>query len=172
MSEESNNTVEINIKKLQLATFAAGCFWGVEEAFRNVKGVESTMVGYTGGWFKNPTYRDVCTGKTGHAEAVQIEFDPNKVSYEHLLEVFWSVHNPTTKNRQGPDIGSQYRSVIAYHTPEQELAAKRSKESLDGSGKLNGRRVVTEIVPALPFYRAEEYHQKYYQKTGGGRCYI
>jgi peptide-methionine (S)-S-oxide reductase len=172
MSEENNNTVEISTKKLQIATFAAGCFWGVEEAFRNVKGVESTTVGYTGGWFKNPTYRDVCTGKTGHAEAVQIEFDPNKVSYEALLEVFWSVHDPTTKNRQGPDIGSQYRSVIAYHTPEQELAAKRSKESLDGSGKLNGRRVVTEIVPAVPFYRAEEYHQKYYQKTGGGSCYI
>jgi peptide-methionine (S)-S-oxide reductase len=172
MNKENNDTVQVNTKTLQLATFAAGCFWGVEEAFREINGVKSTVVGYTGGWLNNPTYRDVCTGKTGHAEAVQIEFDPNKVSYEHLLEVFWSVHNPTTKNRQGPDIGSQYRSVIAYHTPEQELAAKRSKESLDGSGKLNGRRVVTEIVPALPFYRAEDYHQKYYQKTGGGSCYI
>jgi peptide-methionine (S)-S-oxide reductase len=129
-------------------------------------------VGYTGGWFKNPTYRDVCTGKTGHAEAVQIQFDPNEVSYEDLLEVFWSIHNPTTKNRQGPDIGSQYRSMIAYHTPEQELAAKKSKEDLQSSGKLNERKIVTEIVSASPFYKAEEYHQKYYQKRGGGSCYI
>jgi peptide-methionine (S)-S-oxide reductase len=173
MSEENNNsTVQINTKKLQIATFAAGCFWGVEEAFRRIKGVMSTAVGYTGGWFNNPTYRDVCTDKTGHAEAVQIQFDPNEVSYEDLLDVFWSIHNPTTKNRQGPDIGSQYRSVIAYHTPQQEEAAKRSKESLDGSGRLNGRRVVTEIVPASPFYKAEEYHQKYYQKRGSGSCYI
>ena len=108
-------------------------------------------MGYTGGWFKNPTYRDVCTGKTGHAEAVQIQFDPNEVSYEDLLEVFWSIHNPTTKNRQGPDIGSQYRSMIAYHTPEQELAAKKSKEDLQSSGKLNEGKIVTEIVSASPF---------------------
>ena len=175
MSEENNNnnTVQVNTKKLQLATFAAGCFWGVEEAFRGVKGVKSSAVGYTGGWFNNPTYRDVCTGKTSHAEAVQIQFDPNEVSYEDLLEVFWSIHNPTTKNRQGPDIGSQYRSMIAYHTPEHELAAKKSKEALEGSGKLNGRKIVTEIVSASLFYRAEEYHQKYYQKRGGGgSCYI
>jgi peptide-methionine (S)-S-oxide reductase len=120
MSKEDNNiTVQVNTRKLQLATFAAGCFWGVEEAFRGTKGVESTTVGYTGGWFKNPTYRDVCTGKTGHAEAVQIQFDPNEVSYDGLLEVFWSIHNPTTENRQGPDMGSQYRSMIACHTPEQ-----------------------------------------------------
>ncbi|HET7390739.1 MAG TPA: peptide-methionine (S)-S-oxide reductase MsrA [Nitrososphaeraceae archaeon] len=172
MSEKNNNTVQVNTKKLQLATFAAGCFWGVEEAFREIKGVKSTVVGYTGGWLENPTYRDVCAGKSGHAEAVQLEFYPNEISYEDLLEVFWSIHNPTTKNRQGPDIGSQYRSMVAYHIPEQELAAKRSKESLEGSGKLNGRKIVTEIVPASPFYRAEEYHQKYYQKRGGGSCYI
>ena len=127
MSEENNITVQVKTKKLQLATFAAGCFWGVEEAFQWIEGVKSTVVGYAGGWFKNPTYRDVCTGKTGHAEAVQIQFDPNEVLYEDLLEVFWSFHNPTTKNRQGPDIGSQYRSMIAYHTPEQELQLKSQK---------------------------------------------
>jgi len=131
------------------------------------------VVGYTGGWLNNPTYRDVCTGKTGHVEAVQVEFDPDEVSYEELLDVFWSIHNPTTKNRQGPDVGSQYRSMIAYHTPEQELVAKKSKEDLENSGKLNGRRIVTEIVLASLFYKAEEYHQKYYQKRGGGgSCYI
>ena len=173
MNQESNNAVQVNTKKLQLATFAAGCFWGVEEAFQNIKGVKSTVVGYTGGWFNNPTYRDVCTGKTGHAEAIQVQFDPNEVSYEDLLGVFWSIHNPTTKNRQGPDVGSQYRSMIAYHTPEQELAAKKSKEDLESSGKLNGRRIVTEIVTASPFYKAEQYHQKYYQRRGGsGSCYI
>src|SRR5919206_164139 len=128
MNKENNNTVQVNTKKLQLATFAAGCFWGVEEAFQKIKGVMSTAVGYTGGWFNNPTYRDVCTDKTGHAEAVQVRFDPNEVSYEDLLDVFWSIHNPTTKNRQSLDIGSQYRSMIAYHTPEQELAATKSKE--------------------------------------------
>lgn len=129
MSEE--DTVQVNTKKLQLATFAAGCFQGVEEAFRETKGVKSTIVGYTGGWFNDPTYRDVCTGKTGDVEAIQAQFDPNEVSYEDLLDVFWSIHNPTTKNRQGPDIGSQYRSMIAYHTPEQESIAKRSKEDLE-----------------------------------------
>lgn len=173
MNQESNNAVQVNTKKLHLATFAAGCFWGVEEAFRERKGVKSTVVGYTGGWFNNPTYRDVCTGKTGHAEAIQVQFDPNEVSYEDLLGVFWSIHNPTTKNRQGPDVGSQYRSMIAYHTPEQELAAKKSKEDLESSGKLNGRRIVTEIVTASPFYKAEQYHQKYYQRRrGSGSCYI
>ena len=170
MSEE--NIIQVNTKKLQLATFAAGCFWGVEEAFREIKGVKSTTVGYTGGFFDNPTYRDVCTHKTGHAEAVQVQFDPNEVSFEDLLGVFWSIHDPTTKNRQGPDIGSQYRSMIAYHTPEQELLAKKSKEDLESSGKLNGRLIVTEIVPALTFYKAEEHHQKYYQKAGGGSCYL
>ena len=133
------------------------------------------MVGYTGGSFDNPTYKDVCKDKTGHAEAIQIQFDPNEVSYEYLLRVFWSVHDPTTKNRQGPDIGSQYRSMIAYHTQEQGLLAKKSKEDLERSGKFNGRRmIVTEIVQASTFYKAEEYHQKYYQKSGldGGSCYL
>jgi peptide-methionine (S)-S-oxide reductase len=172
MNNENDNTVQVNTKKLQLATFAAGCFWGVEEAFQKIKGVKSTVVGYTGGWFKNPTYKDVCTGKTGHAEAIQVEFDPDEVSYKDLLGVFWSIHNPTTKNRQGPDVGSQYRSMIAYHTPEQELAAKKSKEDFENSGKLNGRKIVTEMVSASPFYKAEQYHQKYYQRRGDGSCYI
>ncbi|MBI3842989.1 MAG: peptide-methionine (S)-S-oxide reductase MsrA [Thaumarchaeota archaeon] len=160
---ENNNT--------KLATFAAGCFWGVEEEFRQIKGVRSTTVGYTGGKFENPTYRDVCTDKTGHAEAVQIEYDPNEVSYEELLDVFWSIHNPTTKNRQGPDTGSQYRSMIAFHTPEQEAISRKSKESLQGSGKFKNE-IVTEIVPASTFYKAEEYHQKYHMKKGGGSCYV
>jgi len=158
-------------KNIQLATFAAGCFWGVEEAFRPVVGVKSTMVGYTGGKSKNPTYRDVCTDKTGHAEAVQVEFDPNEVSYESLLDIFWSIHDPTIMNRQGPDVGSQYRSMIAFHTPEQEQIARKSIESLEASGRLKNK-IVTEIVPASEFYRAEEYHQKYYMKRGGGSCYI
>ena len=158
-------------KNLQTATFAAGCFWGVEEAFRKVKGVRSTMVGYTGGRFDNPSYEDVCTDESGHAEAVQIEYDPKEVSYEKLLEVFWSIHDPTTKNRQGPDIGSQYRSAIFYHTPEQEIVASKVKEMLEKSGKFKSK-IVTEIVPASKFYEAEEYHQKYYQKRGGGSCYV
>jgi peptide-methionine (S)-S-oxide reductase len=158
-------------KNLQIATFAAGCFWGVEEAFRQQKGVKSTIVGYTGGWFEKPTYGNVCTDKTGHAEAVQIQFDPSEVSYQQLLDIFWSIHDPTTKNRQGPDIGSQYRSIIAYHSPEQELLAKMSKEDLERVEKFKGRNIVTEILPASAFYEAEEYHQKYYQKIGGGSCY-
>jgi len=161
----------MNKDNAQLATFASGCFWGVEEAFRPIMGVKATLVGYTGGTSKNPTYRDVCTNKTGHVEAVQIEFDPAVVSYEKLLDVFWSIHDPTTKNRQGPDVGSQYRSMIAFHTPEQEAIARKSKESLERSGKFKNE-IVTEIVPASTFYRAEEYHQKYYMKRGGGSCYI
>lgn len=154
----------------EVATFAAGCFWGIEEAFRRVKGVKSTMVGYTGGTYPNPTYAHVCSDRTGHAEAVQIKYDPNEISYEELLKIFWSIHDPTTKNRQGPDIGSQYRSMIAYHTPEQEKVARKSKEQLDKSGQFK-KPVVTEIVPASKFYKAEEYHQKYYMKMGGGSCY-
>src|ERR671932_1224692 len=146
MNNENNNIIQVNTKKLQLATFAAGCFWGVEEAFREIKGVKSTMVGYTGGWFNNPTYRDVCTDKTGHAEAVQVQFDPNEVSYEELLEVFWSIHNPTTKNRQGFDHGTQYRSAIFYHTPQQEEIARKSKEELEKSGRLKNKKIVIEIV--------------------------
>jgi peptide-methionine (S)-S-oxide reductase len=162
---------ENKIKTLQLATFAAGCFWGVEESFRKIKGVKSTMVGYTGGLWANPTYSNVCTDLTGHAEAIQLQYDPQEVSYEDLLEVFWSIHNPTTKNRQGFDYGTQYRSVIFYHTPEQELSARRSIEELEKSGRFRNR-IVTEIVPAATFYRAEEYHQKYYEKKGGGSCYF
>ena len=157
-------------KNTRLATFAAGCFWGVEEAFRQIKGVNLTMVGYTGGKFENPTYHDVCSHNTGHAEAIQVEYDPTQVSYEKLLEVFWSIHNPTTLNRQGPDIGSQYRSMIAFHTPEQEQIARNSKEVLEKSGRFKNK-IVTEIVPASTFYKAEEYHQKYYMKMGGGSCY-
>lgn len=162
---------ENKIKTLQLATFAAGCFWGVEESFRKIKGVKSTMVGYTGGRWENPTYNDVCADLTGHAEAIQLQYDPQEVSYEDLLEVFWSIHNPTTKNRQGFDYGIQYRSVIFYHTPEQELSARRSIEELEKSKRFSNR-IVTEIVPAATFYKAEEYHQKYYQKKGGGSCYF
>jgi len=162
---------ENKIKTLQLATFAAGCFWGVEESFRKIKGVKSTMVGYTGGRWENPTYNDVCADLTGHAEAIQLQYDPQEISYEDLLEVFWSIHNPTTKNRQGFDYGIQYRSVIFYHTPEQELSARRSIEELEKSGRFRNR-IVTEIVPAATFYKAEEYHQKYYEKEGGGSCYF
>jgi peptide-methionine (S)-S-oxide reductase len=155
---------------LQMATFAAGCFWGVEEAFTKTKGVKSTRVGYIGGNLPNPTYEDVCTDRTGHAEALQVKYDPKVISYEELLDLFWSIHNPTTKNRQGPDIGSQYRSIIFYHTPEQERIAKKSKQVLDESNKFQNK-IVTEIVPASTFYPAEDYHQKYYQKIGGGSCY-
>jgi peptide-methionine (S)-S-oxide reductase len=163
---------ENKIKTLQLATFAAGCFWGVEESFRRIKGVKSTMVGYTGGRLANPRYKDVCTDLTGHAEAIQVQYDPEEITYEELLKVFWSTHNPTTKNRQGPDVGSQYRSVIFYHTPEQELSARRSVEEVEKSGRFSNNRIVTEIVPATAFYKAEEFHQKYYQKRGGGSCYF
>ena len=153
-----------------MATFAAGCFWGVEEAFTKTKGVKSTRVGYIGGNLPNPTYEDVCTDRTGHAEALQVKYDPKEISYEELLDLFWSIHNPTTKNRQGPDIGSQYRSIIFYHTPEQESIAKKSKQELDDSNQFQNK-IVTEIVRASTFYPAEDYHQKYYQKIGGGSCY-
>jgi len=161
----------MNKNNSQYATFAAGCFWGVEEAFRPVMGVKSTMVGYTGGISKNPTYRDVCTNRTGHAEAMNLHLVPAVVSYERLLDLFWSIHDPTTPNRQGPDVGSQYRSIIAYHTPEQKHRAIKSIEDLQNSGKFKNK-IVTEVVPALTFYKAEEYHQKYYMKIGGGSCYM
>ena len=153
------------------ATFGAGCFWGVEEAFRNVKGVLSTSVGYAGGTRESPTYQDVCTDKTGHAEVVQVEFDPSQVSYDQLLDVFWSNHNPTTLNRQGPDVGTQYRSVIFYHSPEQQAAANASKEKLEKSGRFN-RAIVTQIEPAPTFWRGEEYHQHYLQKRGQSHCAV
>ncbi|MEX0640489.1 MAG: peptide-methionine (S)-S-oxide reductase MsrA [Nitrosopumilaceae archaeon] len=147
------------------ATFAAGCFWGVEALFGQVKGVESTQVGYTGGAFEDPTYQDVCSGRTGHAEAVQLEYDPSVVSYEDLLLIFWSNHNPTTINQQGPDIGEQYRSVVFFHDQKQETTAKELKEKLQSAAlKQFGERIVTEIIPAMKFFRAEEYHQQYLEK--------
>lgn len=151
------------------ATFGAGCFWGVEAAFRRVTGVSSTAVGYLGGTLKNPTYHDVCTGKTGHAEVVQLEYDPSLVSHEELLNVFWSLHDPTTLNRQGPDVGTQYRSAIFFHNAAQEAVAKASKEKLQSSGRYK-RDIVTEMTPASEFYRAEEYHQQYFEKRGQASC--
>ena len=153
------------------ATFAAGCFWGVEATFRQIPGVTSTRVGYTGGEFANPTYKDVCSDHTGHAEAVEVEYDPAKVNYEQLLDVFWENHDPTQLNRQGPDYGSQYRSAIFYHLPEQEQAARVSKEKLQNSGKFC-RPVVTQIAPATTFYEAEDYHQQYLEKRGLASCHI
>jgi peptide-methionine (S)-S-oxide reductase len=153
------------------ATFGAGCFWGVESAFREVDGVVDAAVGYEGGHTENPTYKDVCTDRTGHAEVVEIEYDPSKVSYEQLLNVFWNEHDPTQVNRQGPDFGTQYRTVIFYHTPEQERIARASKEALQKSGKFS-RPIATEIVPAQTFYRAEDYHQQYLAKRGMRHCHI
>lgn len=153
------------------ATFAAGCFWGVEDAFRQVKGVTSTTVGYTGGHTKNPSYKEVCTDRTGHAEAVEIEFDPNQVSYRELLALFFQSHDPTTLNRQGPDFGSQYRSAIFFHDPEQEATARESKAALEKAGIFK-RPIVTQIVPASEFYRAEEYHQQYFEKQGIRSCHL
>lgn len=153
---------------MEKATFGAGCFWGVEATFRKVPGVVSASVGYSGGSAKDPTYRDVCSGNTGHAEVIDVEFDPSKVSYEELLDVFWNIHDPTTLNRQGPDVGTQYRAAIFFHTPEQEDLAVASKEKLQGSGRYT-KPIVTEITPASEFYRAEEYHQCYYEKHGLGQ---
>ncbi len=150
-------------EKLKKATFGAGCFWGVESTFAQTEGVKATQVGYAGGKKENPSYEDVCTDKTGHAESVQIVYDPNKISYKKLLDIFWGMHNPTTLNRQGPDVGSQYRSVIFYHGQEQKLQAVTSKRNLEKSGKYN-KDIVTEIVSFKTFYKAEEYHQKYYKK--------
>jgi peptide-methionine (S)-S-oxide reductase len=153
------------------ATFAAGCFWGVEDAFRQVKGVTSTTVGYTGGHTKNPSYKEVCTDKTGHAEAVEVEFDPSQVSYRELLAVFFQSHDPTTLNRQGPDFGSQYRSAIFFHDAEQEAAAREAKAALEKAGVFK-RPIVTQIVPASEFYRAEDYHQQYFEKQGVRSCHL
>lgn len=157
----------VNEDAYKIATFGAGCFWGVEEAFRKANGVEMTAVGYMGGSLQNPTYKDVCTGRTGHAEVVQVTYDPSKISYEQLLDIFWSVHDPTQLNRQGPDIGSNYRSVIFYHDAEQGRLARKSKEKIEVSGMFGFRKIMTVIVPASEFYRAEEYHQRYYEKHGG-----
>ena len=152
-------------RHIRKATFGAGCFWGVEVAFRQVEGVVSTAVGYLGGTLENPTYEDVCSGTTGHAEVVQVDYDPSRVSYEELLAVFWSVHDPTTLNRQGPDAGTQYRSAIFFHDADQEEAARASKEGLEHQGRYRDP-IVTQIAPASPFYPAEEYHQRYLEKCG------
>jgi peptide-methionine (S)-S-oxide reductase len=154
---------------MEKATFGAGCFWHVQEAFRHLKGVTSTTVGYMGGTLKNPTYEDVCTDKTGHAEVVEILYHPETISYEDLLNVFWDIHDPTTQNRQGPDIGTQYRSVIFYHTLEQKTMAESSKKNLEQSRKYK-KKIVTEITEATPFYPAEEYHQQYLAKHGLTAC--
>ena len=154
---------------MEKATFGAGCFWGVEATFRRLAGVKSTQVGYAGGNLDHPTYEDVCTDRTGHAEVVEVTFDPAVISYHDLLEVFWTNHNPTTLNRQGPDVGSQYRSAIFFHSPEQEAEAKSSR---DAAQKRFPRPVVTEITAAQPFWPAEDYHQQYLEKRGLANCHI
>ena len=156
---------------MEKATFGAGCFWGVEAAFRQIDGVISTAVGYSGGETPNPTYRDVCSDETGHAEVVEVEFDPAKVRYEQLLDVFWQNHDPTTLNRQGPDVGSQYRSVIFVHSPGQEKAARDSKARLEAAKRYR-RPIVTAIEPAATFHRAEDYHQQYLEKRGFASCHV
>ncbi len=162
---EGNRTMESK------ATFGAGCFWGVEAAFRQLPGVLSTSVGYLGGTMDNPTYRDVCSGRTGHAEVVQVTYDPDRITYDDLLTVFWDNHNPTTLNRQGPDTGTQYRSAIFYHDDEQKIAAVGSKDERDKSGRF-GKPIVTEITPASEYYEAEDYHQQYLEKRGMSSCHI
>jgi len=154
---------------MKKATFGAGCFWGVEATLRRVPGVISTAVGYSGGHLANPTYEHVCTDRTGHAEVVQVEYDPARVAYEDLLEVFWNCHDPTQLNRQGPDIGTQYRSVIFYHDDQQEAEAEEAKARMESLG-IYRRPIVTQIVPAAPFFRAEEYHQQYLAKRGLDSC--
>ncbi len=151
--------------------FGAGCFWGVETTFRNVQGVKDVAVGYAGGKTENPTYEEVCHDETGHAEVVQVEFDPTKVAYEQLLETFFSNHDPTTLNRQGPDVGTQYRSVVFCHSPEQKAVAEKKVAELDASGRFR-KPIVTQIEPAAPFFRAEEYHQRYLEKRGLAHCAI
>ncbi|MBT4897745.1 MAG: peptide-methionine (S)-S-oxide reductase MsrA [Nitrospina sp.] len=155
---------------MTVATFGAGCFWGVELTFQKTKGVTSTSVGYTGGTTQNPTYEQVCTGRSGHAEVVRVEFDPSSISYEELLDVFWGCHDPTTLNRQGPDRGTQYRSAIYYHSPDQEATALASKEKADEAGRFKSP-IVTEITPASEYTMAEDYHQKYLEKRGMGSCH-
>ena len=155
----------------EIATFGAGCFWGVEAAFRRVPGVLDAVSGYSGGHTENPSYKDVCSDRTGHAEVVQVTFDPSKVTYEQLLDIFWKIHDPTQVNRQGPDFGTQYRTAIFYHSPEQEATARKSKQALEASGKLR-RPIATELTPAGPFWRAEEYHQRYLERRGAESCHI
>ena len=155
----------------KIATFGAGCFWGVEAAYRQIPGVLSTRVGYLGGTMENPTYKDVCSGRTGHAEVVEATYDPARLTYDDLLTVFWENHDPTTLNRQGPDVGVQYRSAIFYHDDEQKAAAEASKAERDRSGRYR-RPIVTEITPASQFYEAEDYHQQYLEKRGLASCHI
>ena len=164
---EKNDTRDTS----KIATFGAGCFWGVEAAYRQIPGVLSTRVGYLGGTMENPTYRDVCSGRTGHAEVVEVKYDPSRLTYDDLLTVFWENHDPTTLNRQGPDVGEQYRSAIFYHDDDQKAAAEASKEERDRSGKYR-RPIVTEITPASAFYEAEDYHQQYLEKRGLASCHI
>jgi peptide-methionine (S)-S-oxide reductase len=154
---------------LEKATLGAGCFWGVEATFRRLAGVKETQVGYMGGKLKNPTYKEVCTDRTGHAEVLEVTFDPAVISYRDILEVFWDNHNPTTLNRQGPDVGTQYRSAIFYHSPEQEAEAKASRDAVQSRFP---KPIVTEIVPATEFWRAEEYHQQYLEKRGLSQCHL
>lgn len=156
---------------MEKAIFGAGCFWGVEDAFQKLDGVEDAVSGYSGGSVANPTYEQVCTGRTGHAEVVEVTYDPARISYEQLLETFWKIHDPTQVNRQGPDVGTQYRSAIFYLNDAQKTAAEASKQRLEASGKLP-RPVATEVAQAAEFYRAEEYHQDYFEKRGGGACGI
>ena len=170
-SPQAATAKERGSTKMEKATFGGGCFWGVEATFRQLKGVKATTVGYEGGSLANPTYHDVCTDRTGHAEVVQVEYDPSQITYEQLLDVFWKNHDPTTRNRQGPDVGTQYRSVIFYHSPQQKEAAIALKERLTKSRKFR-RPIVTEIVPAGTFWRAEDYHQQYLEKRGLSTCHI
>jgi peptide-methionine (S)-S-oxide reductase len=156
---------------IEKATFGAGCFWGVEATFRSMPGVTNTAVGYEGGRTKNPTYEDVCTDETGHAEVVQVEFDPSKISYETLVKAFFKLHDPTQLNRQGPDWGTQYRSAIFYHSPEQQQIAQAAKQAVASSGRFS-KPVVTEVVPAQEFYKAEDYHQQYLEKRGLASCHV
>jgi peptide-methionine (S)-S-oxide reductase len=163
----SSETLNSDLEGMHRAIFAAGCFWGVEAAFREIEGVVATRVGYTGGALVDPTYEQVCSGRTGHAEAVQVWFDPDVVSYGELLDTFWSAHDPTTRNRQGWDFGSQYRSAIFFHDADQQKQAIASRDKLQGN---RSKPLATEIVPAPPFYDAEEYHQRYHEKHGGASC--
>ncbi len=156
---------------MEKATFAAGCFWGVEEMFRTTPGVLETRVGYTGGHAEKPTYHEVCTDTTGHAEAVEVTYDPTKVSYDDLLKIFWENHNPTQLNRQGPDVGTQYRSAVFFHSADQEAKARAAKETLEKSGRF-AKPIVTQVVAAQEFWPAEDYHQKYLLKRGQAHCHI
>ena len=173
MKDESGAQMEKDeiMDNSKIATFGAGCFWGVEAAYRQIPGVLSTRVGYLGGTMENPTYKDVCSGRTGHAEVVEVTYDPARLTYDDLLTVFWENHDPTTLNRQGPDVGVQYRSAIFYHDDEQKAAAEASKAERDRSGRYR-RPIVTEITPASQFYEAEDYHQQYLEKRGLASCHI